>query len=494
MLEAREDIERLLGYLKSPNPELQQNALKNLMFVNTNTSVSKFLEPGNIKLLIDLAGSCNLRVECAALRLLWHLSAQAEMKCTIYEGGAFWVVKKVLAKENVEDYLACSAVLQNVSEHRFMKGELNPNQVKLVNDGILDCLAQLITSDDKRVQFLSCLTVCNLAMNPENHKKVKKSELLDSVEHFVLDNQLHVDMVCHWLTLQPHVPLLHSTLSQVQLFSLSSLLILSKSETYKLEVWRCLSINDGVGILFTLSRSLDPIISKLADEVVSTLQLEEPIIKCSPCDVGTYLEKMFDNPEFSDVKFICNGGELYGHKVILASRCPQFHAMFTRFRESSQDEIVIPDETMDYATFRIVCEFIYTGHIVHGRITRANAVDVLVACDMWGLRELKEYCERFLWFYVDAENVAQLYRTAATHGAHQLLRVCSEFISRNFERVERTEAFEGLLKDEKEEIEKMVKESRRKGEEAKVDSQGKIAEKEINEEPGDVVVADGIEV
>jgi BTB/POZ domain len=57
--------------------------------------------------------------------------------------------------------------------------------------------------------------------------------------------------------------------------------------------------------------------------------------------------------------------------------------MFTHFRESHQSEIYNPEETMDYTTLRIMFEFIYTGS-ARG-ITRVNAVDVLVASEMYGL-------------------------------------------------------------------------------------------------------------
>lgn len=44
------------------------------------------------------------------------------MKCMLYEEGVFNRVKTILEKENSDDYLACAAVLQNISEHRFLKG------------------------------------------------------------------------------------------------------------------------------------------------------------------------------------------------------------------------------------------------------------------------------------------------------------------------------------------------------------------------------------
>lgn len=61
--------------------------------------------------------------------------------------------------------------------------------------------------------------------------------------------------------------------------------------------------------------------------------------------------------------------------------------MFTRFKESQQDEIYIPEETMDYATLKVVMEFVYTG--AAKGINRKNAVEVLAAAEMYNLPELK---------------------------------------------------------------------------------------------------------
>jgi hypothetical protein len=165
------------------------------------------------------------------------------------------------------------------------------------------------------------------------------------------------------------------------------------------------------------------------------------------------------------------------YTTILAARCPQFHAMFSHFRESLQSEIRIPEETMDYATLRIICEFIYTG-VAQG-VTRTNAVDVLIASEMYGLGELKQFCERFLWYYVEVDNVVQLYLTASTHRAPQLARVCEEFIARNAERVMQSSEFLGLAKEEKDEITGLMKDKQRlevakeEVEKGHVDSQGK---------------------
>lgn len=472
-----EETRSLIALLRSTNPDVQHTSLKELMFSSTPSVVGAFLEDGNLKVLMELCSSPHRRVESSALRLLWHLSAQAEMKVVMYEEGILTKIKNIMLKDDPEDQLACSAILQNISEYRFCRGGMNPNQVKLVNDGILSMLSARIKADDKRVQFLTCLSICNLSMTEENHKKVEKSGLLSHVQQFVHDNQLHVDMVCHWLTLQPHIPLLQSKYYEVKLFALSCLLTLVRNDHYKMEVWRTLSMNDGVKTLFNLAKSPDHSISQLASLIISTLQLEEPMVATTPCDVGGYLSKMFNNPEFSDVKFICQDEILYGHKAILAARCPLFHAMFTRFRESKQDEIRIPEETMDYETLKVVVEFVYTGSAKG--ITRKNAVDILAAAEMYELPELKTHCEAFLWHFIDSENAVTLYRTSVLYRAPQLLRACSGFLGRNFERVSKTEAYNELPQDGKDEIINMAKEKDKQANlKAGVDSQGKRTEEE----------------
>jgi len=386
----------------------------------------------------------------------------------MYEEGVLEKIKLMMHKDDPEDQLACAAILQNISEYRFCKGGMNPNQVKLVNDGILELLAMRTKAEDKRVQFLTCLSICNLAMNSENHKKIEKSGLLRVVHEFVKENQLHVDMVCHWLTLQPHVPLLQCAFYEVRLFSLSCLVTLSKNNHYKIEVWRTLSMNNGVSPLFALAKCPDPSISQLAALIVDTLQIEEPLVAPISCsDTEDYLSQMFNNAEFSDVRFVCQGETIYAHKAILCARSPLFLAMFTRFRESHQNVINIPDEAMDYDTLRVVLAYVYTN--VPVGITRKNAIAVLAAAEMYGLVPLKNHCEWVLLQYLDVENAAEVFRVAQEHSATRLLRACTAFLARNLSRVRNSAGFAGLPDALKEEILEAVRKEC-------VDSQGKKPE------------------
>lgn len=138
-------IDSLVSLLRSNNAEVQHTSLKELMFSSTPSVVTAFLEEGNLKTLLSLCSSPHRKVESSALRLLWHLSAQgtldfclllfsyfelywlwiffvAEMKVVLYEEGIMSNIKSIMEKDDPEDQLACSAILQNISEYRFCKG------------------------------------------------------------------------------------------------------------------------------------------------------------------------------------------------------------------------------------------------------------------------------------------------------------------------------------------------------------------------------------
>jgi len=185
--------------------------------------------------------------------------------------------------------------------------------------------------------------------------------------------------------------------------------------------------------------SPDLTIAHLASAVIKKLQIEEPSVKVEAQDVGSDFKLMYNNPEFSDVRFICKDGVINAHKVVLASRCERFRAMFSRFRESQQNEIHLED--IEYDTLLLVMEWIYTGT---ASVTRRNAVNLLIISNMYGLKELKSRCEFFLWHYIDIENVIDLYTTATLHQAPQLSQVSEEFIIRNFSKLSSTNSYQNL--------------------------------------------------
>ncbi|KAF2077510.1 hypothetical protein CYY_001209 [Polysphondylium violaceum] len=400
----------------------------------------------NVKSLIDLCLSSTKKVQSAALRLLWHLSAQADLKVLLFEEGVLDKLKALMENDEkgkddmeirqngihrTEVQLASSAILQNITEYRFERGEINPNQVKIVNEGIVEMiLIPRSKSNDKRVQFLTTLTIANLSMNEENHYILSKCKAFDCVESFVTSNSLHMDLVCHWITLQPHIPLLHSKYHQVQLFALYCLYNLMRNDQYKVEVWKGLSVNNGVQSIFLLLHSPHPKVVELARKIADQLQIEEPSVTVNTTKIGSDLRKLFNNQEFSDVCFVCEDKKLYAHKAICASRCEQLRAMFTWGKESKEQEINLPH--IPYLAMYGILEYIYCGMAT---LTWENACDLLQWADFFSLSGLKSSCEFYLWHYIDIDNAPIILSVADKYRCTQLRNVSANFVIRNWEKI-----------------------------------------------------------
>eukprot|EP01132_Coremiostelium_polycephalum_P004004 gene4004-5007_t len=414
----------------------------------------------NLKSLIELCLSETKKVQASALRLLWHLSAQADLKVLLFEEGVLDKLKILMITESerykddpdnrqngihkTEVQLASSAILQNITEYRFERGEINPNQVKIVNEKIVELiLLPRSKSTDKRVQFLTTLTIANLSMNEENHAILDSCRAFDCVESFVTSNSLHMDLVCHWITLQPHIPLLQSKYPQVQLFALYCLYNLMRNDQYKVEVWKGLSVNNGVQSIFMLLHSQHPKVVDLARKIADQLQIEEPSVTVNTTKIGNDLKKLFNSPDFSDVCFLCEGKKLYAHKAICASRCEQLRAMFTWGRESKEQEISLPH--IPYAAMYGVLEYIYCGIAT---ITWENACDLLQWADFFSLQGLKSSCEFYLWHYIDLENVPIILTVAERYRCTQLRNVCTSFVTRNWDKIKDTENWINIVSPE----------------------------------------------
>lgn len=72
---------------------------------------------------------------------------------------------------------------------------------------------------------------------------------------------------------------------------------------------------------------------------------------------------VFRDKVLCDIKLETDDGTLvYGHKAVLASASPYFHAMFTSFEESNKDLVVIKE--LDSTALVLLVDFIYTAQIM----------------------------------------------------------------------------------------------------------------------------------
>lgn len=150
------------------------------------------------------------------------------------------------------------------------------------------------------------------------------------------------------------------------------------------------------------------------------------------------LRHFMNDPEFSDVTFIVEGKQVYGHRLVLATVSDCFCAMFTAgFKESTQRgccEIEIPN--CSYSIFLAMMEYIYTGNLIPIDVTAPNgidrAVELLSLADLFILDHLKQECEQLLQPVVNSETLEYLTQVAQNTNAGQLRAICSHY-QRNLE-------------------------------------------------------------
>ena len=145
------------------------------------------------------------------------------------------------------------------------------------------------------------------------------------------------------------------------------------------------------------------------------------------------LQHFYNDEEFSDVTFLVEGRQVFGHKLVLSAVSDCFRAMFmTGFREGGSDKTEIEIPNCSHSSFCTMMEYIYTGrgpHNIaissHGGMDRA--LSLLELADQFLLYNLKQIIEGILQPAVNGETVHFLRQVAEKTNANQLDSYCRYF-------------------------------------------------------------------
>lgn len=294
--------------------------------------------------------------------------------------------------------------------------ETNPNQVKILQCGVLPALALCLESKVTFLRFISCpsrvstpsclfltpstvagnaianLAACGMCCiyailatprypifsdpNTEaNRAEVVASGLLPHLIRFTRNTPfselMDAQIYDSWLGLAPHTGLLPSSLEEVQefaLFNLCHFSVPSRKEKYEKMLWRDLSMVDGPTRIQDLAESKNPEIASLAARLMRHLDItpklpfiRNPKARTPASCVAFGDSDLFDSAQFCDVRVGAEGREISAHKVILASRCPYFRAMFSSGLLEAEQNSVIQISNVSFETLSAVIRFVYTG-------------------------------------------------------------------------------------------------------------------------------------
>jgi len=106
------------------------------------------------------------------------------------------------------------------------------------------------------------------------------------------------------------------------------------------------------------------------------------------------LRSLINNPNYSDIEILCKDEKkLYGCRVILAARSEVFHALlYNGMRESYERQISFPK--VDSSGMEVILEYIYTGRIKEGSLTKDNIIEAFNAADYFQLPDLQDFIMR----------------------------------------------------------------------------------------------------
>ena len=146
---------------------------------------------------------------------------------------------------------------------------------------------------------------------------------------------------------------------------------------------------------------------------------------------NTVLERnrhMFNNPEFSDISFTCEGSDkiFYAHKYVLATSSVVFKAMF--YGDLAEKDSAVHLKDTDQKSLTEFLRFLYTDRC---KLTTENAISVMYLSKKYIVPSLSAKCVESLRSFMKAENVMSILEQATNFDEKELVKNCWKFIESN---------------------------------------------------------------
>lgn len=167
----------------------------------------------------------------------------------------------------------------------------------------------------------------------------------------------------------------------------------------------------------------------------------------------------FNNPIFSDVKFIIDNKILYASKFILCSFSSYFYAMFkeNKMKEYYNDESKpIPLKEVNYQSVFNAFKYIYTGEIPiqdnNNNINVDDYIELYKVADMYIIEKLRKELISQLLNFININNFQKLLFFAKEYDLKKLWEDVIKFICNNWESIKYSEQLKVTIKTENSEL------------------------------------------
>ncbi|KAL4645830.1 ankyrin repeat and BTB/POZ domain-containing protein BTBD11-B-like [Arapaima gigas] len=164
---------------------------------------------------------------------------------------------------------------------------------------------------------------------------------------------------------------------------------------------------------------------------------------CAP-KPHTPLDPVFlNNKEMCDLTFLVEDKPFYGHRELVSSACPGLEKLISQVSPSSSTPVEVPD--VKYSTFQLVMQYIYSGGVQGMHMSKQEAMEVLHAAHVFGLKALKCHCEVLCSKYIYPSDAASVYRQAKADEALELKTFCEGYFLKNMVALLDVSSFRRLL-------------------------------------------------
>ncbi|KAK3861251.1 hypothetical protein Pcinc_032762 [Petrolisthes cinctipes] len=161
-----------------------------------------------------------------------------------------------------------------------------------------------------------------------------------------------------------------------------------------------------------------------------------------------------DHAPFADVCFVIDGHPFLCHKMFFCTRSEYFRALLRdHFHETQwQDSSSLPTITLHDVSpqvFAVLVHYLYCNQTI---VSLENAIEVMVAADMWLVSGLKRQCGVYLGSRLHTDNVISILRLARLFQLPRLEDQCVTCMAKNLDQVVETQEFRDLVLDDADEV------------------------------------------
>ena len=178
-----------------------------------------------------------------------------------------------------------------------------------------------------------------------------------------------------------------------------------------------------------------------------TTLAENKNLKSENSEMKKMAESLYAEKDFSDVKIVCGDGKTFlCHKLVLGCQSEIFNTIFKNkslMEKQSEGVMKIEEKDVNSDIMEQLLYFLYFQKVEDNQ--KVN-VDLLIAADKYLVKGLLDFCTKFLESNLSVENALDVLFKAELVNQKTLFHAASKFVRKNLGKVNKTSAWEEMLK------------------------------------------------